>query len=64
MRKITRYPLRYHGFSDLPLFSWANRASSPPLTIGGHWVRLRTGLPPRIANTVADLAGIGTQHKN
>ena len=64
MRKIAHHPRRCHGFSDLPLFSWADRVFHPPLTIGGCWVKRRTGLPPRIANTVADLAGIGTRHKN
>lgn len=64
MRKITHHPRRYHGYSELPLFSWADRTYAPPLTIGGHRVRHRIGLPPRIANTVADLAGIGTRYTN
>jgi hypothetical protein len=64
MRKITYRPRRYHDLSDLPLFSWADRTSAPPLTMGGYWVRRRTGLPPRIANTVANLAGIGTPYEN
>jgi hypothetical protein len=63
MRKITRRPRRYHDFSDLPLFAWADGTSAPPL-MGGYWVKRRIGLPPRIANTVADLAGIGTPYRN
>lgn len=30
-----------------------------PMTIGGRWVRRRTGLSPQIANTIAELAGLG-----
>jgi hypothetical protein len=61
MQKITHRPRRYHDSSGLPLFDWADRIVPPPLTMGGRLVRRRTGLPPRIANAVADLAGIGAR---
>jgi hypothetical protein len=64
MRKIKRDPRLYQGFSDLPFISLADHIVAPPLTNGGRWVRRRTGLPPRIANTVANLAGIGPQQNN
>jgi hypothetical protein len=53
-----RQPVR-HGISTLPLFAWADRFAPPPLSEGGRWVARRYRLPPRIANVVAELAGIG-----
>ena len=64
MRKITHRPRRYHDSSGPSLFDWADRNFGPPLTIGGRLVRRRTGLPPRIANVVADLAGIGAPYRD
>jgi len=53
-------PVR-HGLFGLPLFDWAFRRDVPPFTTGGRWVHYRTGLPPTIANTIAELAGIGSE---
>ena len=65
MKKIARLPRDYYqDLSDLPLFSWAGRAAAPPLTLGGRWVKRRVGLPPRMANLVADLAGIGVSYRD
>lgn len=52
-----------HHITHLPLFDWATLRDIPPLTNGGRWVSCRTGVPPRIANAIADLAGIGPEHE-
>jgi hypothetical protein len=61
MRKIHRRPPVRHGIFDLPLFRWSAEREAPPFTIGGRWVHRRTGLPPTLANIVAELAGIGRE---
>jgi hypothetical protein len=58
MRRISHRPPVRHGLFELPLFRWS--ATRPaPFTGGGRWVNRRTGLPPAVANVVAELAGIG-----
>jgi hypothetical protein len=60
MRKIPhRPPVRYEVF-DLPLFNWS-ATRDVPFTTGGRWVHRRTGLPPTVANLLAELAGLGPQ---
>jgi len=59
MRKIAHRPPVRHGLFDFPLFHWSASRDMPPLTDGGRWVHRRTGLPPTLANIVAELAGIG-----
>lgn len=58
MRKIAHRPPDRHGLFELPLFRWSVIREAPPLTSGGRWVHRRTGLPPSLANLIADLAGI------
>lgn len=50
-----------HDEADLPLFGWAAQMATPPLTSGGRYVHRRTGLPAAVANTIAELAGIGPE---
>ena len=62
MRKIPHRPPVRYGLFDLPLFRWSAMRDVPPFTAGGRWVHRRTGLPPTLANTIAELAGIGGEH--
>jgi hypothetical protein len=55
-----RLPVR-HGLFDLPLFQWSAGRNVPSFTAGGQWVHRRTGLPPALANVVAELAGVGRE---
>jgi hypothetical protein len=59
MRKIPHRSLVRHDLFDLPLFKWSVGRAEPCVTIGGQWIHRRSGLSPAIANTVAELAGIG-----
>lgn len=61
MRKIHHRPPVRHGLFDLPLFAWIAAHDAPQLTDGGRWVRRHTGVPPTLANRIAELAGIGPE---
>ena len=59
MRVIAHHDAARYGVADLPLFEWAAQFGPPKLTNGGKYVHRRTGLPPSVANTFAELHGIG-----
>ena len=59
MCTLPHHPPGRHGLFDLPLFRWSSTREMPPFTTGGRWVHRRTGLPSTVANTIAELAGIG-----
>jgi hypothetical protein len=63
LRRIHHRPPVRHGFLDLPLFTWASASEASPLTDGGRWLIRRYRVPRELANVVADLAGIGPEHK-
>jgi hypothetical protein len=61
MRRLShRAPGRY-GYLHLPLFAWAARHRAVQLTPGGRAVAKRIGLPPSLANVIAELAGVGPE---
>jgi hypothetical protein len=60
MKSISYRRTVRHDPSDLPLFRWAATREVAPFTRGGKWVHSRTGLPATIANTIAELNGLGT----
>jgi hypothetical protein len=63
--KIARSRRLFNAADDtgLPLFSWAaNRNVPVSRTRAGRKVQERTGLPPRRAELVATLAGLGPRH--
>jgi|GraSoiStandDraft_4_1057263.scaffolds.fasta_scaffold532122_2 hypothetical protein len=61
MRKIAQRPPVRHGLFELPLFRWSAMRDVPPFTDGGRWVHRKTGLPPTVANVIAELAGLGPE---
>jgi hypothetical protein len=61
MRKLSQHSTARHGYLDLPRFAWAARHRAAPLTPGGALLQRRFGLPSAVANTVAELAGIGRE---
>jgi hypothetical protein len=49
-------------FLIMPLEEWSKRAGSEPLTPGGrHLQRRAGGLSPAMANTLAELHGLGAR---
>lgn len=64
MCKISYHPRRCYSHSDLTLLYRAEQASATPFTVGGRWLNRRMGLPHRLANTIADLAGIAVRLKD
>ena len=63
MATVPHRVARHHDHSDLPLFYWAERRAAFPPTYAGRWVGWHTGLPPHLAMTIAELAGIGALRK-
>ena len=44
-----------------PAFLLGCNSEAPPFTIGGRWLYRRHRVPRDLANTVAELAGIGRE---
>ena len=50
-----------HGIDELPLFKWAGSVRRVKLTTGGRYLHRRMGLPPSLANAVAEIHGLGRE---
>jgi hypothetical protein len=62
MKGNIKRPPGCHGLLELPLFAWADRRLAP-LTTGAAWLHRHYRLPRELAEVVAELAGIGPEHR-
>ena len=62
MSRLSHHRAQCHAdFSTLPLGLWAKLADSRRLTPGGRHVQKRTGLSAALANTYAEIHGLGRE---
>jgi hypothetical protein len=52
-------PFCHADFLTMPLKVWSKRAGSEPLTPGGRHLQRRAGLTASMANTLAEIHGLG-----